>query len=86
MEIAEAVAALAAVLALIWLSARALRLTKFVRVDPGRTKSMAIEAVLAIDSQRRLVLITCENKRVLLMIGGRQDLLVGWLSERDPAL
>mgnify|MGYP005810352933 CR=1 FL=1 len=85
MELLEAVAALVTVLALIWGSAKALRVTKIVRTDPRRNKSMAILEVLNIDSQRRLVLATCENKRMLLMIGGRQDLLIGWLDAKETS-
>ena len=83
MEIIEAVAALAAVLTLIWLSARAMRMTKFTRTNAGATRSMAIKEVLAIDSQRRLVLVKCEDRLALLMIGGRHDMLVGWVGEKD---
>jgi flagellar biogenesis protein FliO len=83
MALVEAAAALGAVLVLIWLSAKAVRLTKIVRADPARNKSVAILEILALDSQRRLVLASCENKRVLLMIGGRQDLLVGWLDGKE---
>ena len=43
--------------------------------------SLALEQVLALDARRRLCVVRCDQRRVLLLIGGAQDVVVGWL---DP--
>jgi hypothetical protein len=49
--------------------------------------ALAIEQVLALDGRRRLCIVRCEQRRVLLLVGGNQDLVVGWLdpTASDPA-
>jgi flagellar protein FliO/FliZ len=44
-----------------------------------------VQDVLALDARRRLHLITCDGRRVLLLTGGAQDLVVGWLEPRTDA-
>jgi hypothetical protein len=34
---------------------------------------------MALDSKRRLCLVTCDGRPLLLLIGGAQDIVVGWL-------
>ena len=69
--------AFAAVLVLIWLAQRAARLGGF---GPGRagTRLGVIEAI-ALDPRRRLQLLRCDDRAVLVLTGGSQDLVVGWL-------
>lgn len=76
--LATAVAALFAVLALIWLASRALRT---LRPDLPRTggKTLGISGVLALDARRRVYLITCQDRRVLVLTGGGTDVVLGWL-------
>lgn len=73
----QAAAALVAVLLLILLGARALRATG-VAAGPGRR--LAVQEVLALDPRRRLVLARCDGREVLLLTGGGQDAVIGWLS------
>jgi len=40
--------------------------------------------VIALDSRRRLYLIECQGRRVLLLTGGGQDVVVGWPDEHPP--
>jgi len=40
--------------------------------------------VIALDSRRRLHLIKCEERRVLVLTGGTQDVVVGWLDRDEP--
>jgi flagellar protein FliO/FliZ len=77
-----AVAALAAVLALIWLASRAARWSGLA-TRPAGTKHLAVQDTLALDARRRLTLVRCDGRRVLLLTGGGQDLVVGWLAERE---
>lgn len=69
--------ALAAVLLLLWLAARGVRASG-VAARGGRR--LAVQEVLAIDSRRRLLLVRCDGREVLLLTGGQQDAVVGWLA------
>jgi len=79
-----AVAALGAVLALIWIAARAARVTGFAQRSGGG-RLLVVEDVIALDTRRRLHLIRCEQRRVLLLTGGGQDVVVGWIDREGPA-
>lgn len=48
----------------------------------GSPETLALEQSLALDPRRRLLLVRCGARRVLLMTGGAQDVVVGWL---DPS-
>ena len=77
--IVSACAALAAVLLLIGVAGRLARSTRFVRGATG--SRMRVEDSLALDARRRLVLVSCEG-RSLLLLTGAQDAVIGWLPER----
>ncbi len=81
-SILTAIAALAAVLGLILLAARFVRVRGVPRQGGGR---LTVRDVLALDTGRRLHLVRCEGRDFLLLTGGSQDVFVGWLPERDPA-
>jgi flagellar protein FliO/FliZ len=72
----KAFGALAALLVPLWLGARAIR----GRGPAGRRLSIA--EVIALDARRRLVLVRCDGREVLLLTGGGQDAVLGWLPER----
>jgi flagellar protein FliO/FliZ len=73
-----ALAALAAVLGLVWLASRAARWGGLApRTTGGRR--LVVQDALAIDARRRLTLVRCDDRTVLLLTGGAQDLVVGWL-------
>ncbi len=76
----QAAGALAAVLLLLTLGARGLR-WRGIATRPGRR--MAVQEVLALDARRRLLLLRCDGREVLLLTGGNQDALIGWLPARD---
>lgn len=84
-SIFSAIAALAVVLGLIWLTGRMARIGGFAR-RPINGGSLAVEDVLALDTRRRLHLVKCDGRRVLLLTGGAQDVVVGWIDaqERPP--
>ncbi len=77
-------AALGVVLALIWLGARAARLTGLAP-RPAGTRVLALQDSLALDSRRRLLVVRCGARDVVLMTGGAQDVVVGWLPQPLPA-
>jgi len=74
--------ALIGVLALILIAQRAARLSLLQR-RPGGARLAVLEAV-PIDTRRRLHLVRCGERNVLLLTGGAQDLVVGWLHETLP--
>ena len=74
-------AALAAVIAMILLVRFG---TRFLGAMPRRNQGpekLTLEATLALDPKRRLSLVRCDGKRILLLTGGSGDLLLGWLPE-----
>ena len=88
LSLASATLALAAVLALIWVVATILRRTGLaaraglqpvVRGGSGGAPQLAREATLVLDPRRRLHLLRCADRQVLLLTGGAQDLSLGWL-------
>ena len=82
-SILSAIAALVAVLALIWLAGRMARFGGMAR-RPASGGLLAVQDVLALDARRRLHLIRCDKRRVLLLTGGAQDIVVGWLEPEEP--
>lgn len=77
------VGSLAAVLALIFLVARVARAFRFVRPGANSGRRLRVLESLPLDPKRRLVLVECDGRSVLLL-AGVQDHVVGWL--REPAL
>ncbi|OJY63977.1 MAG: hypothetical protein BGP12_15620 [Rhodospirillales bacterium 70-18] len=84
-----AFAALAVVLGLIWLAQLLARggvarggLARGVQArllgGTGDAR-LAVARTLALDPRRRLHLVRCEGRQVLLLTGGAQDIVVGWL-------
>ena len=76
---ASAAFALMAVIAMLLLLARFARASGLApATGAGR---IAIIESLPLDARRRVVLLRCDGRQVLLVIGGTQDLLVGWLPD-----
>lgn len=50
-----------------------------VAITSARDGTLAVEQVLALDTRRRLVLVRCDGRRLLLLTGGPQDMALGWL-------
>ncbi len=70
--------ALAGVLGALVLALRGLRAAGMAR---GGTR-LGVEEAVALDARRRLVLVRCDGRQLLLLTGGAQDQVVGWLPER----
>jgi flagellar protein FliO/FliZ len=45
---------------------------------PGRRR-LGLQEVLPLDGRRRLVLLRCDGREALLLTGGAQDVMLGWL-------
>lgn len=74
-----ALAALGFVIGLIWLGGRALRLARTVTGSRAGQRLRVIDS-LALGPRKRLLLIQCDGKEFLLLTGGTQDLMLGWLA------
>ena len=75
----QAAGALAAVLVLSALLPRGLRAGG---LAPRSGRRLAVQEVLAVDARRRLLLLRCDGREVLLLTGGAQDAVLGWLPRR----
>jgi flagellar protein FliO/FliZ len=73
--------ALLGVLGLILLARRAALLLPGLARLPGAAGPLRLEQTIALDARRRLLLVQCGHRRLLLLTGGGQDVVVGWL---DP--
>ncbi|MBW6397299.1 flagellar biosynthetic protein FliO [Roseomonas sp. HJA6] len=73
-----AAGALAAVIALILLVGR---LARRAGLAPQSGARLRVEETVALDTRRRLVLVRCDGRSLLLLTGGTQDQVVGWLPE-----
>ena len=79
-----ALVALAAVLGLVWLASRAARWGGLAPRQVG-ARRLAVQDVLALDARRRLTLVRCDDRSVLLLTGGAQEVVVGWLKQSSVA-
>lgn len=71
-----ALTALAAVLALVLLSARLLRRFAPGAVPSSASRRLKLIEVLPLDTRRRLLLLSCDGRQILLLTGGPQDLVI----------
>jgi len=69
--------ALLGILGLLWLLARGARFAGLAQGGPG--KRMSVQESAALDARRRLILVRVDGREVLLLTGGTQDSVVGWL-------
>ena len=76
-----AAASLLAVLGLVLLGGRLLRASGFAPTARAGTR-LSVQETLALDPRRRLVLVRCDGRDLLLLTGGSQDQVVGGLPER----
>jgi flagellar protein FliO/FliZ len=87
-SLTSALAALVGVLALIALLAWGARRLGLGAAGPRPGRRLALVEILALDPRRRLVLVRCDGREALLLTGGGQDALLGWLpageERREP--
>jgi flagellar protein FliO/FliZ len=75
------VGVLTSVLALILVATRLFQASLWrAQSRPGRT--LVLRESIAIDPRRRIHLVQCGHRQVVLLTGGAQDVVVGWM--RDP--
>lgn len=71
--------ALIGVLLLVVISARLARLGRW-SSHPRSGRTLVLQESIALDTRRRLHLVQCGEKHVVLLTGGTQDVIVGWLT------
>lgn len=80
-----ALGALVAVLALVWMAQRIIKAAGPFAMRPrGEAGRMVFVQALPLDQRRRLHLIRCDGRHVLLLTGGGSDVVVGWLEDGKP--
>ena len=83
-DILTTAAALAAVIVMILLARFG---TRFIGLLPRRginQDALSLLATLPLDQRRRLTLVGCRGRQVLLLTGGSSDVVLGWLPS-DPS-
>lgn len=75
-------AALGAVLGIIVLAGRGARMLRLARPTTGRR--LILGEALTLDRTRRLQLVTCDGRDLLLLTGGGTDQVVAWLPIAQP--
>jgi flagellar protein FliO/FliZ len=86
-SVVMALAALAVVLGLVWLAQFALRqgAAAGLRARLAGGGRLALVQSLALDQRRRVHLLACDGRCVVLLTGGTQDVVVGWLPlQQEP--
>ncbi len=78
-----AIAALGAVLGLIWLAQAVARRSGHFRASAKGPARLALVQSLALDQRRRLQLVRCDGRHLLLLTGGSGDLMLGFVPGDD---
>jgi flagellar protein FliO/FliZ len=72
---------LAAVLLLILAGTRLLQ-SGLLRSQPRTGRTLVLRESIALDPRRRVHLVQCGQRQVILLTGGGQDVVIGWM--QDP--
>jgi flagellar protein FliO/FliZ len=75
------IGALIGVLALIGAATRLFQFSTW-RSQPRPGRTLILRETLALDPRRRVHLVQCGQRQVVLLTGGGQDLVIGWT--QDP--
>ena len=75
------IGALIGVLALIGAATRLFQFSLW-RSQPRPGRTLILRESIALDPRRRIHLVQCGQRQVVLLTGGGQDLVIGWM--QDP--
>ena len=78
-----AIAALAVVLGLIWLAQAVARQSGRFRPSVKGSARLSVVQSLALDQRRRVQLVACDGQHFLVLTGGSQDLMLGFVPRAD---
>lgn len=73
-----AVGVLIGVIALIGAAAKLFQLGGW-RAQPRSGRTLILRESIALDPRRRIHLVQCGQRQVVLLTGGGQDLVIGWM-------
>lgn len=73
--------ALIGVLMLIFAGTRLLQFGLW-RTQPRPGRCLVLRESIALDPRRRIHLVQCGQRQVILLTGGGQDLVVGWMQDQ----
>ena len=85
MDLLRALFALALTLGLFGLGVYAVRRwgpKGLLQLQVGTDRRLSIVESLNLDATRRLVLVRCDGRELLLLTGGPQDISLGWVEPR----
>jgi flagellar protein FliO/FliZ len=51
------------------------------RAQPHSGRTLILRESIALDPRRRIHLVQCGQRQVVLLTGGGQDLVIGWMQE-----
>jgi flagellar protein FliO/FliZ len=74
------VGVLVGIIALISVIARFFRFSGW-SAQSGSGRTLVLKESIALDPRRRMHLVQCGQRQVVLLTGGGQDLVVGWMRE-----
>jgi flagellar protein FliO/FliZ len=77
-SILTGITSLAAIIAFIVLITRLMR-HRLLPVTGQAARALKLCETLSIDPRRRVLLLECEGSKVLLLTGGNQDQVLGWM-------
>jgi len=75
------VGVLIGVIALIGAAARLFQFSGW-RGHPGSGRTLILRESIALDQRRRIHLVQCGQRQVVLLTGGGQDLVIGWMQDQ----
>ena len=74
------VGVLAGVLALIFTATRIFQSTLW-RTKPRHGKTLMLRELIALDPRRRIHLVQCGDRQVVVLTGGGTDIVIGWMPD-----
>jgi flagellar protein FliO/FliZ len=51
------------------------------RLQPATGRTLCVKESIALDQRRRIHLVQCGQRQVVVLTGGAQDLVIGWMPE-----
>jgi flagellar biogenesis protein FliO len=73
-------AVLVGVIALIGVAAKLFQFSGW-RPKSGAGRTLILRESIALDPRRRMHLVQCGERRVVLLTGGGQDVVIGWIQD-----
>ena len=79
-SVISAIGVLAGVIGLALIAGRVIASFPF-KTQGGAGRTLRVRESVALDPRRRVHLLQCGQRQVILLTGGSQDVVVGWINE-----